>query len=306
MIKGVSRTRAVIESALQQRWLDDHQKPVRIRLLPALSKKELDELARSQPVPPASDIRELLEFCSGIEIEGALEQIDFTGPTLRDGVGAELLSYGLPVAHDGFGNHWVVDFQPGNTDWGPVYFCGHDAPVVLLQSTTVEQFVSEVFNMYIPPHSSLIDAFAKIACSRCGGRTPGVIAPAEAIASTDHDIQTFAASVGPDFEIIDLRNAPIGMGSSWGRYGPRTEVKRFGALALFAYRRPEKKGLMSRLRGRQTWINPARPCATGPGIRPALPSEHPPGVPRPEPRSPARDADRSQCCLNPNVRPART
>lgn len=248
MIKGLSTTRAIIESALQQDLVDDDQKPVCVRLLPGLSKAELDELTRSLPVPPAADIRELLEFCSGIE--GTLEQIDFSGRTLRDGFGAELLPHGLPIAHDGFGNYWVVDLEPGITDWGPIYFCCHDAPVMLLQSATVMHFVSEVFKMYMPPHTSLVDDVYEDRLFDVWRKDPGVIAHASAIASPDRDIQAFAASLESDFEIIDLRDAPVGMGFSWGRYGPRTEVKRFGAMAIFAYRRPEKKRLMSRLLGR--------------------------------------------------------
>lgn len=38
------------------------------------------------------------------------------------------------------------------------------------------------------------------------------------------------------------------MGVSWGRFGPRTELRRHGYERLFAYAPPEKKpGLLSRL-----------------------------------------------------------
>ena len=247
IIKNVS-TRGVIEAALQQNLVNDDHKPVRVRLLPGLSNEELDEMARTLPVVPAGDIRELLQFCSGID--GTLEEIDFSGRTMRDGFEAEFIPYGLPIAHDGFGNYWVVDLQPGAADWGPIYFCCHDAPVMLLQSAAVEQFVSEVFKMYMPPHKSLVDDVHEDRLFDVWRRNPGVISQVNATASGGREIQTFAASLGADFEIIDLRNAPIGMGFSWGRYGSQTEVKRFGALAIFAYRRPEKKGLLSRLRGR--------------------------------------------------------
>jgi hypothetical protein len=38
------------------------------------------------------------------------------------------------------------------------------------------------------------------------------------------------------------------MGVSWGRFGPRTELRRHGYERLFAHAPPEKKpGLLSRL-----------------------------------------------------------
>jgi hypothetical protein len=248
IIKGVKSTREIIEFAVEQNLIDEDQKPVRVRLLPGLSKVDLDDLAHSLPVPPSGDVRELLEFCSGIE--GTLEQIDFSGRTLREGFGADFVPYGLPIAHDGCGNFWVVDLQPGDTEWGPIYFCCHDAPVMLLQAATVNSFVNEVFKMYVPPHRSLIDDVHEDRLFDVWRKNPGVIGYANAIASEDHDIQTFAASLGSDFEIIDLRTAPVGMGFSWGRYGPRSEVRRRGPKAIFAYRKPEKKSLISRLLGR--------------------------------------------------------
>ena len=239
-------TRETIQAALEQNLINKDRKPVRARLLPGLTREEVDEFGRSLLAPPSDDVRDLLEFCSGIE--GTLEQIDFTGRSLADGVGLDfLLPHGLPIAHDRYGNFWAVDLQPGSMNWGPVYFCCHDAPVMLLQAATIQQFVSEVFKMYTPPHTSLVDDVHEDRLFHVWGTNPGVIPHASALTSPDPDIRTFAVDLDPSFELIDLRNAPVGMGFSWGRYGPKTEVKRFGSQAIFAYRRPEKTGLFSRL-----------------------------------------------------------
>ena len=59
---------------------------------------------------------------------------------------------------------------------------------------------------------------------------------------------TVAAGLDDRFLFVDLRAPEIGMGFSWGRYGPRTQVRRDGDERLFAYARPEKKpGLRGRL-----------------------------------------------------------
>ncbi|MBL8219663.1 MAG: SMI1/KNR4 family protein [Bryobacterales bacterium] len=239
-------TREIIQAALEQNLIDEDGNPVQARLLPGLTRDEVDAFGRSLPVPPSEDVRGLLAYCSGIE--GTLEQIDFTGRSLRDSLGPDfLMPCGFPIARDGFGNFWAVDLQPGSIDWGPIYYCCHDAPVMLLQAATIQEFVIEVFKMYTPPHKSLVEDVHEDRLFEVWRRNPGVIPHASALASPDPDIQTFALDLDPSFELIDLRNAQVGMGFSWGRYGPYTEVKRFVTRPIFAYRRPEKKGLLSRL-----------------------------------------------------------
>jgi hypothetical protein len=244
-------TREIIQSALEQNLIDGHGRPVQVHLLPGLTQQELDNFARSLPAPPPDGVRDLLQFCSGME--GTLEQVDFTGRTLADGFGLDfLIPQGLPLAHDGSGNFWVIDLDPEAAKWGPVYYCCHDAPVMLVQAATVHDFVSEIFKRYRPPYTSLIDAVCEDRLFRVWRENPGVLSHADAGVSVDPDIRAFAAGLNPGCEVIDLRNAPAGMGFSWGRYGPHTEVRRFGAQPIFAYCRPQKTGLLSRLLGRYT------------------------------------------------------
>lgn len=241
-------TREIIESALQDNLLDEDRNPVYFTRRPGLTREEMDEFARTLPCPISDDVRDLLEFCSGLD--GPLDPIDFTGRSLGIGFGLDfLLPYGLPIAPDGLGNVWAIDLQTDSTEWGPIYYCCHDAPVMLLQAFTVQQWVAEVVKMYVPPNRSLIDDVCEDRLFSVWGKNPGVISHEKALASPDPDIRAFAAGLHADWELIDLRNAPIGMGFSWGRYGPRTEVTRFGAKPIFAYRRPEKTSLLSRLFG---------------------------------------------------------
>ncbi|HWD37248.1 MAG TPA: hypothetical protein VG944_00235, partial [Fimbriimonas sp.] len=78
---------------------------------------------------------------------------------------------------------------------------------------------------------------------------PGVISWKDAMA--DGALHDFALSLNMNYSFIDLREPSVGMGFSWGRYGPDTEVRRFDRQRIFAYAAPEKKpGLFSRLFGR--------------------------------------------------------
>lgn len=232
---------------MQQNLVDEDREPIQVRLLPGLAPQELEDFARSLPSPLPDDVRDLISFCSGME--GTLAEVDFVG-RLGDGFEHEALPNGLPVAHDGFGNYWVVDLQSDPALWGPIYFCCHDAPVMLLQSFSIEEFVVELFKMYTPPHKSLVDDVHEDRLFDVWRRNPGVIQHADALNSADADIRAFAGMLTTGTELIDLRDAPIGMGFSWGRYGPRTEVQRFGSKPIFAYRKPEKLSLFSRLFGR--------------------------------------------------------
>jgi len=132
-------------------------------------------------------------------------------------------------------------------EWGPIYYCCHDTPVMLVQALAIQQFVAELVKMYIPPNKSLIDDVHEDRLFNVWRKNPGVISHEQAWASPDPDVRAFAADLQPGFELIDLRYAPIGMGFSWGRYGAKTEVIRFGSKPLFAYRKPEKTSLFSRL-----------------------------------------------------------
>jgi hypothetical protein len=76
---------------------------------------------------------------------------------------------------------------------------------------------------------------------------PGVLDRRSALAG-DEDLHAFAEALDDRFVFVDLRSPEPGMGFSWGRYGPRTEIRRHGYVRLFAYARPERKpGLLSRL-----------------------------------------------------------
>lgn len=241
-------TRNIIQSALEKVLVDEDGNQVKLRLLPGLRPEEIDDLCSSLLVPPPDDVRDLLEFCSGIE--GALDVIDFTGRTLGPGLGLEcLIPHALPIGCDGCGNYWVVDIQPGSPDWGPIYYYCHDAPVILLQAMNVQQFVVEVLKIYTPPRRSLIDDVHEDRLFDVWSKNPGVLDCADALNSPDAPLKAFAQELNADFQFIDLRGAPIGMGFSWGRYGANTEIRRFGDLPIFAYRKPEKTGFFSRLFG---------------------------------------------------------
>ena len=107
--------------------------------------------------------------------------------------------------------------------------------MVLYQGPSIGHFLHEAFRMLVPPHASLVDDVHEDRLFRVYRENPGVIEREDALRSDDEALAAFAATLDDDFQIIDLRDVPIGMGFSWGRYGPRTELRRHGHELLFAY-----------------------------------------------------------------------
>lgn len=233
----------IIKDAQSQTLLDEDGQEVSLELLEPLSDSEIADFARTLPCPLPSDVREVLTFCRGFEGVVA-DVVDFTGRDMFFGI-PTIFPDGIPIAADGFGNYWVVDLTRHSTEFGPVYFACHDAPVVLYQCDTVATFLSELFQLCAPPHRSLIDDVHEDRLFQVWRKNPDVREVADCLESPDASLREFAATLDPTWQIVDLRAAEPGFGFSWGRYGANTELLRFGALPIFAYRRPRR--LLSRV-----------------------------------------------------------
>jgi hypothetical protein len=195
-----------------------------------------------QPLP--EELRSLLTFCSGIE--GCLDGIDFTGSRMSFAQ-EEVFPSGLPIAADGSGNFWVLDITPETTQVAPVFFACHDPPVVLYQSADIASFLAQVFRMISPPHKSLVNDVHDDTLFHVWRTNPGVTAQPTACTSADPALRSFASGLPERFQIVDLRGVDPGMGFSWGRYGPRTEVRRHGYERIFGYARPPSSGFLGKL-----------------------------------------------------------
>jgi cell wall assembly regulator SMI1 len=234
-----------IRRAQATRLVNEDGDEVELELAPAVPPADIERLADEVGVPLPRDLRALLEHTAGIE-GGPLDTIDFTGQSLSFGA-PETFPSGLPIAGDGFGNFWVLDLTPDDVETAPVFFVCHDPPVILYQSPDIGDFLHEAFRMLVPPHASAVDDVHEDRLFNVWGNNPGTLEHSAALAS-DERLSAFAAELDDRFTFVDLRSSPVGMGLSWGRYGPRTEVRRHGDERLFAYAPPEKRpGLLRRL-----------------------------------------------------------
>ncbi|HYG35777.1 MAG TPA: SMI1/KNR4 family protein [Clostridia bacterium] len=236
-----------IKAAQRTKLVDEDGEPVALELVTPLTPEQIDFLQEQIGLPLPEELRTLLAFCSGIE--GCLDGIDFTGGSMAFEY-VEGFPHGLPFAADGCGNFWVLDITPQTTQTAPVFFACHDAPVILYQSPDLATFLAEVFRMNTPPHKSLVDDVHDDRLFDVWRKNPGVVDQPTAAAASDPVLRSFASSLPAHFEIVDLRNVQPGMGFSWGRYGPQTEVRRHGFERIFAYAKPPKTGFFAKLFGR--------------------------------------------------------
>jgi hypothetical protein len=211
-------------------------------LLPGLSGGELGVLQARYPVPLPAELVRLASVTRGV---AGLLGLDLTGAP-HSVETAELMPAGLPIAADGSGNFWVLDLTPDTTDVAPVFFLGHDAPVLLYQAPDLATFVDEaVKSLEPPPHRSLVDDVHEDRLYTVWRTRPGAMSQVAALSAPDTALREFAESLDPAWTIVDLRQREVGMGVAWGAYGPRTRLARHGWERIFAYAPFEKP--------RRTW-----------------------------------------------------
>ena len=220
-----------------------------LELKPPATDEEVRRLEASIPGPLPDEIRDALRVTTGLA-NGPLESfslLDLEGFGLE-----EAFPHAYSIAHDGYGNYWVLDLLPDTTEWGPVYYACHDPPVIAYQAPTLEAFLRDVVAMAPDDPRSPINQVHDGAVSRIWHDRTGFMQQPVAADSTDPVLRDFATSLNADALITDLRNARLGDGFAWGRHGPRTTVLRHGTQRMWAVLPPPPKppGLLSRLFGR--------------------------------------------------------
>lgn len=214
---------------------DPDEPPERLELLPPMDGPAIERLESRIPCPLPGSIRSLLERTRGFA-NGPLESLEFGGLGTFELL--EVFPNPIDIAHDGFGNYWVVDLTSSSTGWGPIYFACHDPPVIVYQSPDLSDFLEETLKLGDPegPRSKL-DVVHEDHALRVLRENPGILGLQECVASGDPVLEAFARELPEGFQVADLRGAAVGDGFSWGRYGPRTENRRAGELPIFAYQR---------------------------------------------------------------------
>jgi len=216
------------------------------KLLPPMNEDEIKELTSRIPCPIPTEIVELLRFARGFAGTW-LEEVKFA--TLPDFGLEEIFPCAIELAHDGCGNFWVLDLTKHSSQWGPIFYACHDAPVIVYQTDSLLHFVMEAVREGKAPWKSEIGEVHGRLSGLIWCENPGVLSFTHCVRSADKDLSEFAQTLDDTWLIIDLRNPVLGDGFSWGRYGRQTQLKRFGEKRIFAYqRKPPLRRFMDRFR----------------------------------------------------------
>jgi hypothetical protein len=235
---------AEIRAAQARRLLDEDGHEVHLVLGAPATAEEVARLQDRSGAHLPQELREILAVTRSIE--GPLDAIDFLGEPA--GIDVPGMPSVLALAGDGFGNFWVADLTPEDTDVVPVFFACHDPPVVLLQSPTLGDFLHEAFRQLTPPHESLIDVVHDDRAFNVWGTDHGALTRQQAMA-TGGEVAAFAQTLDhDDYLIYDLRASSPGEGFAWGRARAEAKVLRYGHQRLFAVdRQSPSPGRLRRL-----------------------------------------------------------
>jgi len=237
-----------LKSIAGQRLVDTDGDVTYLELLPPATDAEIRVLEAKLPGPLPDEMRAALAVTTGFA-NGPLEScglLDLEGFGLD-----EAFPHAYSIAHDGYGNYWILDVLPDAADWGPVFFACHDPAVIAYQSPSIEQFVKDVVSVAPDDPRSLINHVHEKVVHELWRDHSALIEQPTAAGSSDPTLREFGALLSPDAVIADLRHPRPGIGFAWGMYGPRTDIRRFGTHRLWALTRPPAKaGFFSRLFGR--------------------------------------------------------
>jgi cell wall assembly regulator SMI1 len=229
----------IIQSVQNKEFENEDGLTYTLELEEGLSQNELERFEARFPRPLPQEIRALLQFTRGFQFR-PVDIVSFTGE--HSYAHKEIFPLGVSVCGDGFGNFWVVEVSPRTGEWGEVFFDCHDPPVVVYQAASLTEFLEEVFKLGELERESCVDYVHEEVCFKIWEENPGVITVKEASQLPDRLLNEFSEQFQDRDYIVDLRNGKIGLGLSWGRYGPNTRVVRHEVELVFGVKVPEKKG----------------------------------------------------------------
>lgn len=232
---ALSRAAELLRSLDGREWTDEDGEQMRLELLPPLSDTEIDALAGKWGTPVPREARKVLRVARGIEAS-PLDVVEFSGE-MDGSVLDDVFPHPLPIAHDGYGNYWIVDLRPGLEVFGPVFFVCHDPPVVVYQCADVAGFLEALIEMTKPPHKGPLDFVHEEASSEIWGGREAAVPQAVALASDDEVLRAFAETLPPDASIADMRAPRTGDGFRAPR---RREFIRHPTERLFAWHDPPR------------------------------------------------------------------
>jgi hypothetical protein len=219
-------------------FVDRRGKRRPLNLYPPLANSELQELEAKCGFTYPSELRDLLLYSRGFEVldpDSPVDSpVDFSSETPFAFRMDEVFPHGMPIVCDHSGNHWVIDLLGDTSEDTTVFYGCHDPPVIVYQARSIGMFIREMLRLGNNPWRSDISEVHDEHVYKIWEHNRGTLTHADSL-NGDADLRAFAESLDHTYQFVDLRQAFVGDGFSWGRYGAETVCKRFGTKRIFAY-----------------------------------------------------------------------
>lgn len=213
----------------------DHGEPCDAELFPPMLREEIDALEEQLGARIPAPIRELMAYAGGVAID--CDELVWNGRLYGQQV-PDALPCWMPLVEDGFGNSWNVDIDRHTGEWGAVYFACHDPAVMVRQADSLAAFILQFADDACQPER---EGNLHLVAERLSHKvwdTGGVTMDAQTLRLSADPVLRRAATSVEDGLVCDLRQARIGDGLAWGRFGPRTVITRPGPEPVFVLQRP--------------------------------------------------------------------
>ena len=228
-----------------------------VTLRPGLSEEDVARFQTQLPGVLPDEIRELLIYSAGFDVaSGQLlksSRVSDTARVLFTGsgdVGLSILPCPIALVGDGYGNFWVVDVNQ-NGAWGAILFVCHDPPVIAIQAADLADFLSQVLNPGGSDSENTLDYVRNAATTRIWRDDPWLVSVQDARLAHDGAVSKFAEQLPDNYRVADLRSRKVGSGFSWGKAGPRADIRRNGAELVFGVEQ-KAPGFFSRILSRRS------------------------------------------------------
>ncbi len=234
----------IVKQGKDTAFIDKNGGRSTLKLLPPVNEADIGRMESEIGCKLPNEMRDLMQYCSGFELpeyqfhgSGAfLQLVVFAGPDIFSS--EDIFPHGFAVGSDDRGNFWVIDLRTDIPEDSAVFYACHDPPVIMFQAHTLGEFIEQVLALSDPSVEGALNQVHDEYSKRVWTTNPGVLTRQEALAA-DAEMVAFAESLDDSYLFVDLRNASLGQGFSWGRYGADTVIKRAAEKRIFAYQKKE-------------------------------------------------------------------
>lgn len=232
----------ILRNAAGTPFKTEDRKSSVVHLSEPLSDDEIAQLSRELESPLPTELEKLLRFTQGFD-----SALGYIALISTDKLCEDWFPHNVTLAPDGCGNFWLADLTGSAAEEAVVFFACHDPPVFVVQAQSITNFIADVIAYGTDRENSPIERVMRDTVHELWQTDTRLLTYKDCL-SGDASLKQFAQSLDDTYEFFDLRNAKVGDGFAWGKYGADTVSVRHGTEKIFA-RQKKKLSFFQKLFG---------------------------------------------------------